>query len=624
MHGEFRDQQRFISMTTAVISTHRRPLSEAFPSDRTFPTEDEYEIPTANGNINNEDALVLREERRLQRRMLQWMGRPYWVRSRFLTFPVTILVGALLGLGSFLLVKSSSYLRGQAHLSIGWSIPVLFLRLFLGGLLSGICLYGLSSSPRTIRHFYHDLVDLQVDPSSVHSIQEKILMVLSTWILASVGAPLGPEMMVTSFGTLLVTLCSSVFSTEGYRRTVASWIQASIAGSVACVMPSFLGSLVSVVELVALARPHDMTIDAALQRRTQDAHQTENNEGVVFIDDNSPENNGEGQALQTPLIGSRGTINRPKTHLSSLEQDFMELLLLSAFTALCATMVQQKLHEAAHSTSAWKDFQHVLPALHGETTAVHFLLAVPLGVLGGIIGTLTLLLAAVARWIRVQICRGAVNGPNSAKAQVMLSCLAGFFVTLLCFPQLIWVTNGVMDDGSLVSRELLKQPSSWTAMKLVVVGLCQLFNLVVALGLGGWIGGPILPLMSIGVCLGLVESKTFPSVPSSLLVPCSIASVVGSIVPVSFGLAVTLVQLFDLDATQGGPVLIAALVGHSVTGGLGLTRRCGRHMIGIRSGYSSEDEEEDEEFAEQFSMIPTDDEILRDIRMAIFGGPSTV
>jgi hypothetical protein len=609
-------------MTTAALSTLRRPLSEAMASELTLPMEDELEIPNAiSTSVNNGNAIRLREERRLQRQVLQWMGRPYWVRSNAWCFPVAILLGVLLGLGSFLLGASSNYFRHHPPLSNSWSIlvPILILRLCLGGSLSGLCLYGLASSPRTIRHFYHDLVDLQVDPVSAYSIREGLLVVFATWILIAVGAPLGPEMMVTSLGSLLVTLFRVCFSTRRYRRTVACWMQAAVAGSLACVMPSFMGSLVAVFELVASARPHDMTLDAVLQRQANAHHQTDNNQRVV--EGNTNDNNSEDQPLQIPLISNHGTIYRPNRHLSSLEQDFMELLLLSAVTALCASTVQQKLNEAANITSPWKDFQHVLPALHGETTAGHCFLAVPLGVLGGIFGTLALWLAAVARRIRVQICIDD-NSP-SRKAHVMLSCFAGCLVALLCWPQLTWVTNGVVDDGRLVSWELLKHPSSWSVIELLVIGFCQLLNLVVALGLGGWIGGAIFPLTSFGVCLGLVESKIFQSLPLSLVASCSIASVVGSMVPVPFGIAITLVQLFDLDAQQGGPVLIAALVGHSVTGGLGLTRRCARRMIGIRSGYSSEEEEE-EELAEQFRMNPTDDEILRDIRMAIFGGNPTV
>ena len=267
------------------------PLSEAVTSERTLAAmdddiqpyngpSDDISVAYNNLDISNQNALRIREERRLQRQVLQMMGRPYLVRSNILwTFPLTILLGALVGTGSFLLLYSSSYIRQHASSTFGshhhqyqgiGQVLLLIVRYCLGGLLAGVCLYGISSSsPKSIRHFYHDLVDLQLDPSCSYSIRQALLVVVATYTLRCVGAPLGPEMMVTALASLLVTISrTKCFSTRLYRRTVASWMQACVAGSLACVMPSWLGSLVAVFELVASARPHDMTLDAVLQRRS--------------------------------------------------------------------------------------------------------------------------------------------------------------------------------------------------------------------------------------------------------------------------------------------------------------------------------------------------------------------
>ncbi|CAB9515045.1 Ankyrin Repeat [Seminavis robusta] len=602
--------------------TPSRPLSDVTAPESQVSLLLEEDLNLAGHPVvNNRAAIRVKQERQLHREMLKFMGRPYWVRSSAWTLPMAMLVGVILGVSSFCLLQSSTFFRlhpkpNTEHLGMGFS---LLLRLTLGGFLAGICLYALPSSPRIIRHFYHDLVDLQLDPNrKLYSAREAFWLVFGGWILLAAGAPLGPEMVWTAFASLLVTIFRTHggFSKRYHRRTVASWLQAALAASLACIMPSLLGTLVAVLELTITARPHDMTLDAALlqKRAPSQTNHSSNDNGNNETADNNPQ-------LQAPLISSQGTIYRPSRHLSSLEHDFMELLFLSTIMAVCASTVHVKLHEVVGKQSnVWQDFQHTLLPNPQGTIAVHYLLAIPLGIVGGIIGTLTLLLAAMSRRIRSKFCR--VNNNNnkpSKKAQVFLSVVAGGVVTSLCLPQLEWMdlTEGA-SDGSLLSLELLRHQDSIGAWTLVIIGLCQIVILVVSLGFGGWLGGVIFLLTSVGVCCALVTSKLFLALPMSLVVPCSIASVIGSIIPVPFAIAISLVQLFGLHVENGGPVLVAALVAHGVTGGLGLTRYCGRRMSGLRSGYNSEEEEE-EELVEQFSLIPTDDEIVRDIRSQIFG-----
>jgi hypothetical protein len=62
-----------------------------------------------------------------------------------------------------------------------------------------------------------------------------------------------------------------------------------------------------------------------------------------------------------------------------------------------------------------------------------------------------------------------------------------------------------------------------------------------------------------------------------------------------------------MDSDQGGPILVATSGAHGITGGAGLVRL-------------SEEEDEEELVEQQMLVAPSDDEILRNIRSAIFGG----
>ena len=305
-------------------------------------------------------------------------------------------------------------------------------------------------------------------------------------------------------------------------------------------------------------------------------------------------------------------------------------MLLTSAVAVTSSLVLQTFNSLAHSIPVdWHAFRDVLRSHDDDDAAdgsgikpTDYLLAIPLGILGGTVGSVTLLLTAACHWTKSKVCRWLhyQHGMPLWFGPLLLSVSAGCFVAAMsCLVSEPWM---VTDDGSNFMPYLLKQSAASTALSqlLTIIG-CRTLGLALVLGLG-WFGGPVFPLASIGLCSGLVVSKAFACVPSSLAVPCCMASVLGSVIPVPFAIVTTLLFLLAMDLDQGGPMLVSTLVAHGVTGGVGLVRYCGQRFLGVRSGYSSE--EEDEELAEQqLLMAPTDDEILRDIRSAIFGGPSS-
>jgi len=645
------------------------PQTEQSPGSNTHTSvllDDDYVLHDEDDDAydsQQEEAAREREDRLQERQLLRFMGRPYLANSTncclsLVTTTASLLLGACLGLGAFFILESSHVLD-----HVLWTTPsslampkwkgllLAAARLSMGGLLSSICLWCLPWSPRNrICHFYHDLISLDPLPrESNNSIQTNLVMIVAAWVILLVGSPLGPEMALGALASLLVKLLllthtrnSMLFewsvpsntTKRQRRRTGSILVQSSIAGALTCLLPSPLLGLLAVQELVLSARPHDTTIDAVIleeqkqQRRHTHGVQDDNDDGDEDGESNA---SSDDDPMQVPLLPTRPSMLPRQTRLSSLDHDYMEVLFFSICTAVTTFLVLKELSAVSRAgfyTTWLEEFQAVFQP-HRPTNPKDYLLAIPLGMLGGIMGLVMLSLTAIGRWIRCrasrwlhQQCRQPVwLGPVAA------STLAGTLVaglTLLVPAPWMITNNGVQLSLVLLQQQQHQQEkedllSEITIDRLLILVGCRMASLIVLLGFGGWFGGPVFPLASIGVCLGLVVAKAFAFIPLSLAVPCCIAAVLGAAVPLPFTIAVALIQIFALDLDQAGPVLVAGVVAHGVTGGSGCIRYLGQRLIGIRRDYTS-DEEEEEELAEQLLMAPSDDDMLREIRSAIFGG----
>jgi H+/Cl- antiporter ClcA len=479
--------------------------------------------------------------------------------------------------------------------------------------LSGIFLHCLPFSPRNIiRHLFHDLIELDYNSRPLGG---SIAMILASWIVLVAGAPLGPELALGALASMIVSLVSKkiwILSGGHSRQVSAKWAQTCLAGALAPIFPSWVSSVLAIQELVLSARPHNVTIDATIRK-----HSSQNREVITSaqgFDDNQ---------LEEPLMPSLPppAAEAHPRQLSAMDHDFMELLLLSSSTAVVSFLVHQFLADHLHVVPfQWDSYRDLLePAQKGEVFS-HYLLAVPLGVLGGLIGSVTITLSIFFQWIGSRIChflsRHQQGLPIIWFVPVLFSTFAGLVIACLTLllPLEPWM---IMDNGFYLMLHLLKKDNQTTVLQLITLATCKLVCVAVALGLG-WVGGPLFPLAAVGVCVGLVLSELVEVLPTSLTVPCCMAAIVGSAIPIPFTIIVTLTHIFSLHMGQAGPILIAVVVAYSVTGGLGLIRCVGLNLAGIPSGNTTAQEEEDER-ADQLLTVPSDDELLHEVRSAIFG-----
>jgi H+/Cl- antiporter ClcA len=91
----------------------------------------------------------------------------------------------------------------------------------------------------------------------------------------------------------------------------------------------------------------------------------------------------------------------------------------------------------------------------------------------------------------------------------------------------------------------------------------------------GFIGGPIFPLLFAGGAAGTAINLIFPTVPLALAVGCTMAALTAAALPAPFMITIIVLLVTGIPATEGVPVILAAVVAHAITYGLGILPRPG-------------------------------------------------
>lgn len=155
-----------------------------------------------------------------------------------------------------------------------------------------------------------------------------------------------------------------------------------------------------------------------------------------------------------------------------------------------------------------------------------------IGVIGGLLGLLTLVLMGVFRQLGAQLLLRL--GPR--RGTLLLPAIGGLVIGLLgvAFP----LTFG---DGSLQLHAIVQSLTGDGGSQplprnyLVATMFAKMLTLSVSLGFG-FVGGQIFPCIFIGTCAGVVATLV-SGVPSIVTVPCFMAAVPGAFCPIPFTLA---------------------------------------------------------------------------------------
>jgi len=174
----------------------------------------------------------------------------------------------------------------------------------------------------------------------------------------------------------------------------------------------------------------------------------------------------------------------------------------------------------------------------------HLVLAVGLGIVGALLGTLFKISALMTRAIAVPlrdrpIIRSTMGG--------LVLGLVGFALPLTLFLG----TEGL--------TQVTENPEAIGIGLIVMSAIIKLVATSGALSFG-FVGGPTFPLLFAGGALGSVLYVAAPDVPEALAVTALMAAASSAVISAPFSLAVLSLLIAGAGATEAPPVFIAALV----------------------------------------------------------------
>lgn len=517
------------------------------------PTE---QIDAANVATTQATTEVINEEE-AQLIALGILGRPYASESTFWCqqLPLSILLGALLGPGTFLIVSGSRNLLAlwchveslEDHGHWKWLIVTA-----LGGLLSALLLSThYSPNPGGVRAFFQDASDLIGDA------REAPLILLSSIACLATGVPLGPEISIGVLGSGLGVGLAGLFGCNS--RTTKTLVQVGISGAFAGLLPSPVLCVLLVHELAAVGRADRFTVDA--------------------------------------LIQSEGTSKLLKKH----DSDYMELLTLGGAAATTAFVVIHLL--LPHSI--WKPEYE----LNGDYAHWHLGASILLGICCGIAGFILMIFTGIFRTIRIATCKVLKEKLKLHSFLIILifPTLAGFLHGMLAIYNPLLIGTGVRWIGDLIENTNGRQVDC-----LLFIAFCKIIGVSLCSGFG-LVGGAFFPMVFVGACLGVAFGSILPL---SLTIPACIAATVGSISPIPFTLTICVTLTLSLSVDQMGPVFVATITGFTVVGGFGIIQKLGeKWLVGTRL---LQEHNIDEHREDGYDEHTSEEDILVGIRSMIF------
>jgi H+/Cl- antiporter ClcA len=416
----------------------------------------------------------------------------------------------------------------------------------------------------------------------------------------------GVDMAIASIGSGCAKAIGVAFKVD--PRTRALYIQAGLSAALSTFLPSPMLGVLLVQELSIISRPGNVILSSTeLQQRTST---------MILGEDNN--------YMPVPSL---------------VDHDIMEQVLIASIaTASCTTIITVLFPDSIVESMRIQSYD--LPQTsNGCSGYLDWLLAIPLGLLSGVIVTLGSLMYLKWNWTRVTGCAFLMNKDRfhvlAIGGQVLFALLAGLICGVLGF---LWSYPSLFDNDVNSWQNILPVDASSGGLspyEVLHFGLHVLMGVTICIGCG-ILGGCVFPMLSVGACVGVgISCHVFPL---ALAVPCCMAGCISGFLPAPFTTVLTVSMMFNLDSNQSTSVLLATVASFTVTGGSGLLRRLAayawRMSLVVEESEEVEDdiadlaEVEDEERTPHDIDIQerrrlADYEIRQEISSKIFGCSST-
>lgn len=450
------------------------------------------------------------------------------------------------------LVKCSNmgFMEGH-YLWVAWTT--------LGGLVVGLLRLH-PWMPSHVDGLFREVRDLSVEPSHVP------LVFLSSCVSLAAGASVGPEAALGNLGGGVGTLVARWRKLSDRRSAIAAFV--GMSGAMGALIPSPFIAVLLMHELSVTSRPGDSRLNAA---------------------------------VTTPLVSFIDGVEDPTT----AQHDFMEQISLAGVAASAGFAVFKVLQPLTYLG----DPKKVPFALYefSKFEIWHIPAAVPLGILGGILGIFALVVLGVSRKVCKRISDRLINfGTEEWMVKLSMPAVGGFLIGVIGVMYPLTLGDGTAqlskviknsyegtftqeDIDNLIPDKIPFDPPDINTFHIsahlswqTLVGTTFLKLIAMGISLGfGFVGGQIFPTIFAGTCAGCAISRLIPDLPISLTVPCLMAAVPGSFAPIPFSLVSLVLVSLVLDGDMAAPIFVATFTAFLTNCGFGVVQRVLERQNGL-------------------------------------------
>jgi H+/Cl- antiporter ClcA len=208
------------------------------------------------------------------------------------------------------------------------------------------------------------------------------------------------------------------------------------------------------------------------------------------------------------------------------------------------------------AVGGWADVLRLFQLPAYDLELWHFPVAVLMGALGAALGVLFIFMSRL--FTRLAEAFGD---------HVVLRCtLAGALLGGLGMALPLTLFQGT--EGLV---QITSDPEEVGLTLITISGLAKLLATSAALRFG-FVGGPILPLLFVGGCLGEATHLIVPGIPEGLAVAAGMAAVPSGVVAIPLSIGVLVVLIAAVPMVDSSPVLTASVASFLLVRGLGIGR----------------------------------------------------
>jgi H+/Cl- antiporter ClcA len=203
-------------------------------------------------------------------------------------------------------------------------------------------------------------------------------------------------------------------------------------------------------------------------------------------------------------------------------------------------------------------------ALRWDFKESHCFTAIVIGIVSAGLGIVIMLGIGITKQILNRIRMRLQH--NKLLSLLVPSILSGLAIGVVNYALPLTIGNGNQVVSPMISYAVQNKLST---SLLVSSGFGKAFTLGMSMN-GGFVGGFVFPLITIGAMAGLVCSQLYPSLPLGLCLGCFIGGLPASICPMPFTLACLAIFIFYFGLYQTFPIFLSCIVSYTLVVGSGL------------------------------------------------------